>query len=97
VNKALKFNEEDMPVYPKIKAFKLHNIEHKRIKQLKKMRAKRGEELIMEQGFLINNALITTISIKNPLTKKGLESVELIRKWQIEALSDDILEVLNNC
>ena len=96
VNKALKLNEDDMPIYPKIKALKLHNIEHKRIKLLKKMREKRGGELMMEQGFLINNVLITTISIKNPLTKKGLESIEIMRKWQIEALSDDILEVLTD-
>ncbi|MCP3901911.1 MAG: ribonuclease D, partial [Desulfobacteraceae bacterium] len=64
VNKALKLDDNDMPKYPKTKAFKLNDIEHKRIKLLKQMREKRGEELMMEQGFLINNVLITKIAIK---------------------------------
>ncbi|MCK5542318.1 MAG: HRDC domain-containing protein [Desulfobacterales bacterium] len=97
VNNALKLDNADMPIYPKIKALKLHNIEHNRIKLLKKMREKRGEELMMEEGFLINNVLITEIAIKNTLTKEELESIKLMRKWQVEALSDDILKILNNC
>jgi ribonuclease D len=97
VKNALKLDETDMPTYPKTKGLKLRNIEHNRIKELKKMREKRGKELMMEQGFLINNVLITKIAIENPLAKEELESIELMRKWQIEALSDDIFEVLHNC
>ena len=96
VNKALAVDEEKMPLYPRNKALRLNNTEHKKIKQLKKMREKRGEDLMMEQGFLINNALITKLAIKNPLTKKELESIQPIRNWQVEALSDDILKVLQS-
>ena len=97
VNKALAVDEEKMPLYPRNKALRLNNTEHKKIKQLKKMREKRGEDLMMEQGFLINNALITKLAIKNPLTKKELESIQPIRNWQVEALSDDIFKVLQSC
>ncbi|MCK5101121.1 MAG: HRDC domain-containing protein [Desulfobacteraceae bacterium] len=97
VNKALGLDEEKMPLYPKNNALRLNNIEHKRIKLLKKMREKKGEDLMLEQGFLINNALITKLAVKNPLTKEELGSIQQIRKWQIEALSDDILKVLLSC
>ena len=97
VSKALETDESKMPIYPRTRSLKLNNIEHKRIKLFKDMREKRGEDLMMEQGFLINNALITKLAIKNPLTKEELESIQEMRKWQVEALSDDILKVLNDC
>lgn len=96
VSRAIKLTEEEMPVYPKTKALRHNSIEHKRIKLLKKMREQKSSELVMEPGFLINNALITKIAVKNPLTIKELESIEQMRKWQIEALSDDILKVLTD-
>ncbi len=97
ITKAMELKRDDLPKYPKTKTFRLNNIEQQRIKQLKKMREKKGEELMMEHGFLINNALITKIAVKNPLTKEALEKIQPIRKWQIDALLDDILNILHNC
>jgi ribonuclease D len=97
VKNALSSDEEKMPLYPKNKTLRLTNAEHRRIKELKKMREKRGEELMLEHGFLINNALITQLAVKNPLTKEELASIQQMRKWQIEALSDSIVSVLRKC
>ncbi|MCK5311226.1 MAG: HRDC domain-containing protein [Desulfobacteraceae bacterium] len=97
VNKALALDEDKMPLYPKNKALRLNNTEHRRIKLLKKMREKRSDDLMLEQGFLINNALITKLAVKNPLTKEELESIQHIKKWQIKALSDDIFKALSDC
>ena len=97
VSKAMGIDENKMPVYPRARSLKLNTIEHKRIKLFKDMREKRGEDLMMEYGFLINNALITKLAIKNPLTKEELESIQEMRRWQVEALSNDILKVLSDC
>ena len=97
VKKALSMDEAEMPTYPKTKALKLSNVENKRIKQLKKMREKKSDALMMEQGFLINNVLITKIAVKNPLTTEELKSMQEIRNWQFEALSNDIIMSLGKC
>ncbi len=96
VDKALKLDESDMPQYPASKARRLKNVEHMRIKYLKIMRRKMSEKYGMEPGFLLNNAMIIKISVKNPLTKAELENIQSIRKWQVEALSDEIFSVLQD-
>jgi len=96
VSRALVLDENKMPSYPKTKSLRLNDTEHRRIKMLKKMREDKSEELMLEQGFLINNALITKLAVKNPLTNKELESIEDIRQWQVEALAKDILNALHD-
>lgn len=95
VNKALKIKEGDLPVYPKTRSLRLNKIEQKRVKLLKQMREKKSEGMMLEQGFLINNALITKLAVENPLDKYELEKIEPIRKWQVKVLADDIFKALS--
>lgn len=49
----------------------------------------------MEPGFLLNNALITNIAVTGPESKNDLEKLENIRRWQVDALGDEIMKFLS--
>ncbi len=83
-------DEQELPVYPVKKRYIKDEQVEKRIKQLKKMREKYSRELDIEPGFLLNNALIEDIAIKNPNTLEDLENLNTIRDWQIEVLGEVI-------
>ena len=93
---ALALPHAELPSYPKSAMPRKTPAVQKRIKQLKKMREKKSESLGMEQGFLINNTLITHISLENPDTLSALREMPNMRQWQMEALGDDILKALGH-
>ncbi|MCG8533087.1 MAG: HRDC domain-containing protein, partial [Desulfovibrionales bacterium] len=86
----------ELPSYPKSSMPRKTPAVQKRIKQLKKMREKKSESLGMEQGFLINNALITHISLENPDSLSALREMPNMRQWQMEVLGEDILNALGH-
>lgn len=91
IKEAMNMDEQELPVYPVKKRYIKDEQVEKRIKQLKKMREKYSRELDIEPGFLLNNALIEDIAIKNPNTLEDLENLNTIRDWQIEVLGETIL------
>lgn len=84
----------DLPSYPRTRRPKKDNRVLNRIKQLKKMREKASESLGIEPGVLLNNSLITAISVGNPETCQDLSSIEGVRNWQVGALGESIMKAL---
>jgi ribonuclease D len=62
--------------------------------KLKVARNRRAQELGIDRGALLANALITAIATKTPSDEASLAQVDGIRNWQVEAVGSALLEVL---
>lgn len=62
--------------------------------KLKVARNRRAEELGLDRGTLLANAVVIAIAVQAPADLEALSEVEGIRKWQVEAVGPNLLEVL---
>lgn len=62
--------------------------------KLKVARNRRAEELGLDRGTLLANAVVTAIAVEAPQDLAALARVEGMRKWQVEAVGPMLLEVL---
>ena len=97
IKTAMALPHKELPSYPRTRMPRKTPKVLNRIDQLKKVREKSSVSIGMEPGFLMNNNLISAIAFANPGTKEGLAEIEPIRRWQVQALGDDILKVLSCC
>jgi len=58
------------------------------------MREKLSHSIGIEPGFLLNNAIIASIAVKNPGTFEDLLEIENVRNWQVEAIGETIISTL---
>ncbi|MCF8045779.1 MAG: HRDC domain-containing protein [Desulfarculaceae bacterium] len=94
VQEALELPGAKLFTYPKTRGTRLSDIEQKRIKALKKMRTEKSAAMEIEEGFLLNNALIAALAKANPAVRQDVFEMENISPWQADLLADDILQVL---
>jgi ribonuclease D len=62
--------------------------------KLKAARNRRAQELGIDRGALVANALITAIATMTPSDEASLARVDGIRNWQVEAAGAALLKVL---
>lgn len=62
--------------------------------RLKAARNKRAEELGLDRGTLLANALVQAVALQRPTTLEALARVDGFRAWQVEAVGPALLEVL---
>ncbi|WP_022667724.1 ribonuclease D [Desulfospira joergensenii] len=96
IEEALALPHKDLPSYPRVSTPRKTPVVQDRIKRLKKMREKQSVAIGMEPGFLINNASLTALAFDNPDSLEKLISIPGFRKWQVEALGDEILKTLGH-
>lgn len=63
--------------------------------KLKAARNRRSEELGLDRGTLLANAVVTAIAVQGPSTLEELARVDGVRAWQVEAVGPALLAVLN--
>ncbi|MCG8620139.1 MAG: HRDC domain-containing protein [Desulfobacterales bacterium] len=97
IRTALALPHRELPSYPRTRMPRKTPKILERIKQLKKMRERCSETIGMEPGFLINNAMISTLAFTPPSSEAELSAIENMRAWQVEALGEDILSTLSAC
>lgn len=91
---ALKIPESGLPVFPVKKPPVLPNRARAAIKILKSWRASKASALEIDSGMLCNNALITSIALKNPGDRKSLGTIKEMKNWQKKAFGEEIIRVL---
>jgi len=91
---AMKIPDSELPVYPSQKPPVLPNGVPAKIKALKTWRASKARILKIDPWILCNNALITSIAVKNPGDKKSFETIMEMKNWQKEAFAMEIMGVL---
>lgn len=62
--------------------------------RLKNARNRRAEELGLDRGTLLANAVVTAVALRAPRTLEELGNVEGIRRWQVEAVGPALLDAL---
>jgi ribonuclease D len=97
IMKAMELEQDKLPLYPKSRRPKRDMKVQERIKKLKKMREKSSSSMGMEPGFILNNAVISSIALTRPDTSENLLKIENIRRWQVETIGNDIISTLGYC
>lgn len=67
-----------------------------RADRLRRVRNRRADELGVDRGTLMPNATLLEVARAEPSSPEALERVEGVRKWQIEALGDELLSALED-
>lgn len=62
--------------------------------RLKSVRNRRAEALSLDRGTLLSNAMLLEIARAEPGSREKLAAVPGMKSWQVEALGQDLLEVL---
>lgn len=62
--------------------------------RLKSARNRRAEELGIDRGTLLPNAMLEEIARRLPDSREDLESIPGVKKWQVDAAGDAVLSVL---
>ena len=62
--------------------------------KLKNVRNRRAEALGLDRGTLLPNATLIAVALAAPSDLAALERVDGIRRWQVEAVGEQLLEVL---
>jgi ribonuclease D len=91
IHRAMAIPGGDLPVYPRGAKPVLSSPVRKRIKALKTWRDKRENELGLEPGILLNNALINNLALKNPQSIKEMEEIPGLKKWLRDHFGQEIL------
>ena len=62
--------------------------------RLKEARNRRAEALGLARGTLMSNATLMEIARRGPRSEAALRDVPGVKRWQMQAVSEDLLEVL---
>ncbi len=66
-----------------------------RTRRLKAVRNRRAEELGIDRGTLLPNAMLEEIAREIPETRKALEAIPGVKEWQVEAAGEAVLSALS--
>ncbi len=94
VDAAMELDASLLPNYPRTREPTPNAQISARIASLKKWRESMASGMEIDPGLLCNNALITAVSIKNPPDIEMLSMVDGIKPWQIDAVGQQMLDVL---
>lgn len=87
--------ENDLPRYPRQRSPRLSSRVPARVKVLRAWRDQKAADLQLNPSLVLNRALIKSIAVADPTDIHGLEAVEGMHAWQVEAFGKDILNVLH--
>lgn len=66
-----------------------------RADRLRRVRNRRADELAVDRGTLMPNATLLEVAQAEPSSLEELERVDEVRRWQVEALGEELLEALD--
>ncbi len=87
--------ENDLPVYPRGERRMRDREMENRLSLLKKRRSDVAENLNIDPGNLINNALLEEIARQMPHSPEQLATVPGLKRWQLDVLGRDLLKALD--
>ncbi|MBN1141966.1 MAG: HRDC domain-containing protein [Deltaproteobacteria bacterium] len=83
--------EELLPLPPAIETRQRNLLANGLVRELKNWRQTAAAELALDPGILINNNLLEEIARRKPKSREDLKRIPALKKWQIEALGDQLL------
>jgi ribonuclease D len=95
VRRALALPETELPVRPRGQRRPPPDPEFETlVDRLKTVRDKAADELALDRGFLMPRQQLEDIARRKPTTRAALLEVPDMRRWQVEALGDALLEAV---
>lgn len=94
VRRGLDVPEDALPRWPRSPRFERDLELEARVESLRGVRTRVAEQLGLDAGFLIPRATLEEIAKAQPTTPEALAQVPGVRKWQVEAVGDALLETL---
>jgi ribonuclease D len=96
VARAVSLPEAELPRFPKSPPRPRRDPEMEaRIERLKEARDRQAERLCLERGFLMPRSQMEDVARTAPRTQEELAAIEGIRRWQVEALGEALVEALS--
>ncbi|HEU0264240.1 MAG TPA: HRDC domain-containing protein [Geobacterales bacterium] len=93
VQGAMSLPEGELPRYPRAERQEKDLAREARLKKLKEFRQKRAEELRMEPGLVINNALLEGVAAAQPASRDELQRLPGVKRWQLELLGEELVRL----
>jgi ribonuclease D len=88
--------ESDLPKFPRAQRWQRDAEFDQRVERLKRLRDETAARLDLEPGVLGARERLETIARLQPRSTEELTRVPGLRRWQIEAFGDDLLELLQS-
>ncbi|HET8656169.1 MAG TPA: ribonuclease D [Longimicrobiaceae bacterium] len=95
IRRGLAVPEEELPRFPPSRRWERDPEVEARSEQLRQTRNRVAEALDLDPGFLISRAVLDEVARRNPANREELLAIPEIRRWQVEAIGDEILRTLH--
>jgi ribonuclease D len=95
VRRGLAAPEEELPRFPPSRRWDRDPEAEARAEKLRPTRGRGAEALDLDPGFLISRAVLDEVARRNPANREELLAIPEIRRWQVEAIGDEILRTLH--
>lgn len=86
--------ENELPKFPRAQRWQRDPDFDRRVDSLKRLRDEAAARLDLEPGVLAARERLETMARLQPRSREELERVPGVRRWQIEALGDELLRLL---
>ncbi len=90
VERGMKVANAKLPRFPAHAHQKRDFLAERMLKKLKNARDRRAEELGLDPGFLLPNAVLKAVARQNPADQRELEESGLLKGWQMQVIGDTL-------
>ena len=94
VEKGMKIPDNKLPDFPKPVHQKRDFAAEKLLKEFKQARDRKAEELGLDPGFLLPNAVLKALARQKPADLRGLKDSGLLKGWQLEVMGETLADYL---
>jgi ribonuclease D len=96
IKRGLEVPDDELPRFPRgVRPERDPELEA-RTERVKAVRNRRAEALDLDPGFLMGRALLEEVARHMPATREALLAVPGVRRWQVEALGDELLHAVQS-
>ncbi len=94
IARGLAVPEADLPRYPQPERWERDPVVEARGERLREARNRIAESLNIDPGFLASRAALDDVARLNPTSADELAVIPGLRRWQLEALGEEVVRVL---
>jgi ribonuclease D len=94
IRRGLDVPDTELPRFPATRRWDRDPEAEARAEQLRRVRNEAADRLDLDPGFLMSRATLDEIARRNPTEVAELREIPDVRRWQIEALGQDLIDAL---
>lgn len=88
--------EAELPHFPPSRRWDRDPDAEARSETLRQLRTRVATELDLDPGFLMSRAVLDEVARRNPKTREDLLALPDVRRWQVQAIGDQLLAALHS-